>query len=106
MGDCIMAKRQRDPVRERQWRERGVDPGVLRTPSADRDDVSALAARVAGPGRGVVGAAGRGSGVASFTATCQQFGLNPMAWLQNTLTQLPNTPADQIQTLLTVPAAK
>ena len=32
--------------------------------------------------------------LSSFTATCQQFGVNPWTWLQETLTRLPATPAD------------
>ena len=43
--------------------------------------------------------------LARFTVTCQQFGLNPWVWLKETLTRLPITPADQIRTLLPVPAA-
>ncbi len=38
--------------------------------------------------------------LSSFTATCQQRGLNPWAWLKDTLTRLPTTPADQLSTLL------
>lgn len=38
--------------------------------------------------------------LSSFTATCQQFGLNPWTWLKDTLTRLPTTPADQLATLL------
>jgi transposase len=38
--------------------------------------------------------------LSSFTATCQQFGVNPWTWLQQTLTRLPLTPADQLATLL------
>lgn len=38
--------------------------------------------------------------LSSFTATCQQFGVNPWTWLQQTLTKLPLTPADQLATLL------
>ena len=41
--------------------------------------------------------------LSSFTATCQQFGVNPWTWLQHTLTQLPLTPADQLATLLPTP---
>ncbi len=44
--------------------------------------------------------------LASFTATCQQFGLNPWAWIKDTLTRLPITPADQLDQLLPTPAAK
>ena len=44
--------------------------------------------------------------LASFTATCQQFGLNPWTWLRETLTHLPITPADQLASLLPKPAAK
>ena len=43
--------------------------------------------------------------LASFTFTCQQFGLNRWLWLTQTLTRLPVTPADQLRTLLPVPAA-
>ena len=42
--------------------------------------------------------------LASFTATCQQFGVNPWTWLRDTLTAMPTTPADQLATLL--PTAK
>ena len=38
--------------------------------------------------------------LSSFTATCQQFSTNPWTWLQQTLTKLPLTPADQLATLL------
>jgi hypothetical protein len=38
--------------------------------------------------------------LASFTATCQQFGVEPWRWLRDTLTALPTTPADQLATLL------
>jgi hypothetical protein len=38
--------------------------------------------------------------LASFTATCEQLKLNPWPWLRGTLTQLPNTPTDQLATLL------
>jgi len=41
--------------------------------------------------------------LASFTATCQQFGGNPWSWLRDTLTQLPLTPANQLATLLPTP---
>jgi len=44
--------------------------------------------------------------LSSFTATCQQCGLNPWAWLKDTLTRLPTTPADQLATLLPVPPVK
>ena len=44
--------------------------------------------------------------LASFTATCQQFALNPWTWLKDTLTILPKTPADQLATLLPNPTAK
>ena len=40
--------------------------------------------------------------LSSFTATCQQFGVNPWIWLQQTLTRLPLTPADQLATLLPI----
>jgi transposase len=38
--------------------------------------------------------------LASFTATCQLFMINPWAWLRDTLTRLPVTPADQLSSLL------
>jgi hypothetical protein len=41
--------------------------------------------------------------LASFTATCQLLKLCPWAWLRDTLTRLPTTPAGQLATLL--PAA-
>src|SRR5256885_5175417 len=41
--------------------------------------------------------------LASFTATCELFNINPWTWLRDTLTRLPVTPADQLATLL--PAA-
>ena len=44
--------------------------------------------------------------LSSFTATCQQFGVNPWTWLKETLTNLPNTPADQLPTLLPNPPVK
>jgi transposase len=42
--------------------------------------------------------------LASFTATCEQMKLNPWPWLRDTLTQLPNTPADQLAALLPLAA--
>jgi hypothetical protein len=42
--------------------------------------------------------------LSSFTATCQQFGVNPWTWLQQTLTRLPTTPAAALPTLLPHPA--
>lgn len=42
--------------------------------------------------------------LASFTANCQQCGVNPWTWLKDTLTNLPATPADQFATLLPTPA--
>jgi transposase/uncharacterized coiled-coil protein SlyX len=42
--------------------------------------------------------------LASFTATCQQCGVNPWMWLRDTLTRLPQTPADQLATLLPTPS--
>ena len=42
--------------------------------------------------------------LASFTATCQQFAINPWTWLKDTLTHLPATPTDQLVTLLPTPA--
>lgn len=44
--------------------------------------------------------------LSSFTATCQQFALNPWTWLKDTLTQLPLTPTDQLATLLPNPPAR
>ncbi len=44
--------------------------------------------------------------LSSFTATCQQFGVNPWTWLKETLTNLPVTPADQLATLLPAPPVK
>jgi transposase len=44
--------------------------------------------------------------LSSFTATCQQFGLNPWTWLKDTLTRLPTTSADQLATLLPAPTVK
>lgn len=44
--------------------------------------------------------------LSSFTATCQQFGVNPWTWLKDTLTHLPATPANQLRTLLPHPPAK
>jgi hypothetical protein len=44
--------------------------------------------------------------LSSFTATCQQFGVNPWTWLKETLARLPVTPADQLSTLLPTPAAQ
>ena len=44
--------------------------------------------------------------LASFTATCQQFAMNPWTWLKDTLTKLPQTPADHLATFLPTPAAK
>jgi hypothetical protein len=44
--------------------------------------------------------------LSSFTATCQQFGVNPWTWLKDALTRLPVTPADQLATLLPAPPAK
>lgn len=38
--------------------------------------------------------------LASFTATCQLWHINPWTWLRDTLTRLPLTPADQLATLL------
>ena len=38
--------------------------------------------------------------LASFTATCELFKLNPWLWLRDTLTRLPLTPTDQLYTLL------
>jgi transposase len=38
--------------------------------------------------------------LASFTATCELFKINPWTWLRDTLTKLPTTPADQLTTLL------
>jgi transposase len=44
--------------------------------------------------------------LSSFTATCQQFGLNPWTWLKDTLTRLPSTSDDQLAMLLPVMPAK
>ena len=44
--------------------------------------------------------------LSSFTATCQQFGVNPWTWLKEILTRLPTTPADQLATLLPKPPEK
>jgi len=44
--------------------------------------------------------------LSSFTATCQQFGVNPWTWLKETLTRLPTTPADRLATLLPKPVEK
>lgn len=44
--------------------------------------------------------------LSSFTATCQQSGVNPWTWFKDTLTRLPTTPADQLTTLLPVPPAQ
>jgi len=40
--------------------------------------------------------------LSSFTATCQQFGINPWTYLRDTLTKLPTTPTDQLHTLLPI----
>jgi transposase len=40
--------------------------------------------------------------LSSFTATCQQCGVNPWTWLKETLTRLPTTPADQLEPFLPV----
>ncbi|MFO0938672.1 MAG: IS66 family transposase [Gemmataceae bacterium] len=44
--------------------------------------------------------------LASFTMTCQQFGINPWTYLKDTLTRLPLTPVDQLAALLPIPTAK
>lgn len=44
--------------------------------------------------------------LASFTFTCQQFGLNPWLWIKDSLTRMPATPHDQLATLLPMPIAK
>jgi hypothetical protein len=44
--------------------------------------------------------------LSSFTATCQQSGVNPWTWLKETLTRLPMIPADQLAALLPVPPAQ
>lgn len=41
--------------------------------------------------------------LASFTATCRQFGVNPWTWLRDTLAALPTTTADQLADLLPAP---
>ncbi|QEL16692.1 IS66 family transposase [Limnoglobus roseus] len=38
--------------------------------------------------------------LASFTATCAAFGVNPWTWFHDTLTILPTTPLDRLATLL------
>jgi transposase len=38
--------------------------------------------------------------LASFTATCELMKLNPWTWFRDTLTKLPTTPADQLESLL------
>ena len=40
--------------------------------------------------------------LSSFTATCQQFGINPWIYLRDTLTKLPTTPAEQLNMLLPI----
>ena len=40
--------------------------------------------------------------LSSFTATCQQFGINPWTYLRDNLTKLPTTPAEQLHTLLPI----
>lgn len=42
--------------------------------------------------------------LSSFTATCQQFGVNPWTWLKETITRLPVTPTDQLAAILPAPA--
>lgn len=44
--------------------------------------------------------------LASFTATCQQCGVNPWTWLKDTLTRLPVISADHLATLLPTPPVK
>lgn len=44
--------------------------------------------------------------LSSFTATCQQSGVNPWTWLKDTLTRLPTIPADELATPLPTPPAK
>ncbi len=44
--------------------------------------------------------------LASFTASCQQFGVNPWTWLRDTLTRRPVTPVDQRVTPLPTPSVK
>ena len=41
--------------------------------------------------------------LASFTATCKQYEVNPWTWLRDTLTALPLTPPDQLAALLPIP---
>jgi hypothetical protein len=36
----------------------------------------------------------------SFTATCQRLGVEPWAYLQDTLTRLPSTPTERLSALL------
>ena len=38
--------------------------------------------------------------LASFTVTCEQFGINPWTYLRDTLTHLPEIPLDRVDTLL------
>jgi len=40
--------------------------------------------------------------LASFTATCELLKINPWLWLRDTLTRLPITAADQLQSLLPI----
>jgi len=40
--------------------------------------------------------------LSSFTATCQQFGINPRTYLRNMLTKLPTNTAEQLHTLLPI----
>ena len=44
--------------------------------------------------------------LSSFTATCQQCGVNPWTWLKGILASLPAKSADQLATLLPVPPAQ
>ena len=44
--------------------------------------------------------------LASFTATCKQFGVNPWAWIKETLIRLPVTPANQLAMILPTTNAK
>jgi hypothetical protein len=149
-----MARGQRDPALERQWRERvrqeksaplraalkaWLDPLALtalpKSPLGEavtcaRNQWAALSVYVTHGGLAIdnnlaeravkpfaIGrknwlffgsdAAGRRlATLSSFTATCQQFGVNPWTWLKDALTRLPVTPADQLATLLPAPPAK
>jgi len=40
--------------------------------------------------------------ITGFTASCQQFGINPWTYLRDTLIKLPSTPIEQSHTLLPI----